>query len=121
MDRRVRLLAKTSGYGLATGSLVGAAVWAAGWGGYRNVLMGASSGMYVGILVTAYILATPTKPNKIRGNPFSPRQPVNPEDDQIPEEDFQSSFQQKEIPAIQKLRAQLNRPAFWMPIVKLDF
>lgn len=85
MDKRLKLAMKTGGYGAAAGFVLGAGSMALGMGGYRNMLMGASSGLYAGILLAAYIIATPD-PEKEQyehrpgSNPYKPRRPVGPED-----------------------------------------
>jgi len=96
LDRRLKLMFKTAGYGAAAGALIGGAVTALGVGDIRNVFMGASSGMYAGILLAAYIVATP--PNRDaerRQNPYSPRRRVGPNDwenEGWEEEDFNKTL-----------------------------
>lgn len=93
LDKRLKLAFKTAGYGAGAGFVLGAGSMALGMGGARNILMGTSAGMYAGILLAAYIIATPSEDAAAshgpRKNPFAPRRPVGPDDyDDSDREDF---------------------------------
>lgn len=88
IDKRLKLAMKTGGYGAAAGAVIGAATIALGYGGYRNILMGASSGLYAGLLFAAYIIATPNESEFRPGqNPYRPRKPINSDDYEDSSED----------------------------------
>lgn len=78
MDKKLKLLFKTSAYGAGAGFIIGAGTAAIGLGGVRNAFMGASAGLYAGILLAAYIIATPedTSLNRFQ-QPYRPRMPID--------------------------------------------
>lgn len=90
LDKRLKLAFKTGGYGAAAGAVIGAGTWALGLGSFKNTLMGASAGLYAGILLAAYLVATKEDPQKKAiQNPYSPRRPVEGEDyEDEPEDNY---------------------------------
>lgn len=95
IDRRLKLVFKTGGYGAAAGVVVGAGTMVLGLGDYRNILMGASLGLYAGILLGAYIILTPPSSDDAsagqydRRRPYAPRRPLGPDDwSDVPDEDM---------------------------------
>ncbi len=80
MDKKVLVMFRTAGYGAGAGLLVGAATWTMGIGTSRNLMMGASFGLYAGILFGVYILATQEEPAGKPESPWRPKRPVGPED-----------------------------------------
>ncbi|MBI3543383.1 MAG: hypothetical protein HY075_08950 [Deltaproteobacteria bacterium] len=144
LDKRLKLMFKTAGYGAAAGFVIGAGTTALGMGGFRNILMGTSAGMYAGIALAAYIVATPSEdaaPEQGRGarrprGPYAPRKPVGPNDyEEGEEEDFKDHLPpRKDEPESridlrfgpervaggieQRRRAEL---AFWTPLLAIRF
>jgi hypothetical protein len=94
IDKRLKLAFKTGGYGAAAGFVIGAGTMALGLGNYRNMLMGASSGLYAGILFAVYIVASqPDKKKLMRSkNPYAPRQPID--EDTWEEDDDEDHFKE---------------------------
>lgn len=140
LDKRLKLLFKTAGYGAAAGLVLGAASTAMGLGGFRNVLMGTSAGLYAGIALAAYIVLTPPERPAPRGmNPYAPRKPVGPEDPDTDEEEIQEMVPNRQQPGssielalpAEKLAADpelMARPAsaaaakaIWTPILVMQF
>ena len=128
IDKRLKLMFKTAGYGAAAGALVGAGTFALGLGGFRNVLMGASSGMYAGILLAAYIVATPDENPSARRkmrNPYAPRPRAEPgEMEDQPEDEYKQMLppdQDNQGTQILKKSPQRAEIVMWAPLVSLHF
>lgn len=120
MDRKVLLMFKTAGYGAGAGLLVGAATWTMGIGTSRNLMVGASLGLYAGILFGVYILATQEEPVGKPENPWKPRRPVGPEDWRNEPQDDMSRVS----PATLERRltfAQAPAALAWTPLVSVTF
>ncbi len=139
IDKKVTLMFKTAGYGIAAGLLVGAATWTMGIGTSKNMLTGASLGLYAGIILGGYILLTQND-QKSSGprNPWAPGRPVGPDDwKDIPEGEIDGAsliFQQKKIGNYDifermgnggsKMTDQnglTNQVAVWSPLVAVRF
>lgn len=134
LDKRLKLLFKTAGYGAAAGFVLGAGSVAMGLGGTRNILMGTSSGLYAGIALAGYIIATPNEDEPERTgrglqNPYAPRRPVSPEDYEEDDEEMQ-----RHLPDQPESRLELDAPtsvavimaaprevAIWAPVVAMEF
>jgi hypothetical protein len=140
LDRRLGLMFKTAGWGAAAGAVVGAGTSAMGLGGIRNVFMGASAGMYAGILLAAYIVATPSEPGpkKAIHNPYPKKRPVGPNDWQYedeeeyddilpPEQKDQSSTRGLELrwavtdTQRERMRVIPRETGVWTQLVSLEF
>jgi hypothetical protein len=134
MDKRLKLAIKTGGYGAAIGAVVGGATWVLGMGGVRDVFMGASSGMYAGVLLAAYIVSTQDEtdqPHSRAKNPYAPRKPAGPHDweneDQDDNEEPKPQSLNKVVPQntvpiqlVQNIPAQ-KRAQVWAPLFSLSF
>ena len=136
MDKKLKLLFKTSAYGAGAGFIIGAGTAAIGLGGVRNAFMGASAGLYAGILLAAYIIATPedTTLNRFQ-QPYRPRMPIdtNAPSDSIEDYDtgselghYNESPAQATMLVMQPLDSQhtLRQPAglvLWMPVLTYEF
>ena len=147
LDKRLKLMFKTGGYGAAAGAVIGAGTIAMGLGGYQNLLMGASSGLYAGILLAGYIVATQEDSSGGKGrqgprNPYSPKKPVRDGDwEHEPEENYREMLPREpesefrllpENPlrlatvSTNKFGAERNgftlrQVVVWMPMVTLQF
>lgn len=136
LDRRLKLMFKTAAYGAGAGALIGGAVTALGVGDARNIFMGASSGMYAGILLAAYIVMTPPdRSESLRQNPYAPRRRVGPNDwenEGWDEEDFQQNmdpynpdntmrFRRTDVFADENQVRKSPQLLVWMPIVSVGF
>jgi hypothetical protein len=123
LDKRLGLIFKTAGYGAAAGAVIGAGTVALGLGGFRNVLMGASSGMYAGILLGAYVVLTPDETGPSRGrarNPYPARRPVGPQD----WEDYDEEEVREHLPPEREDQGALLRPrevVVWAPVLTVVF
>ena len=112
LDKRLKMLFKTAGYGAAAGFVIGAATTAMGLGGFRNILMGTSSGLYAGIALAGYIILTPPDNGRSgpRGrNPYAPKKPVGPDDYENDDEQIQEMVPnrdqpQSSVPMLHQLR-----------------
>lgn len=137
IDKRLKLMFKTAGYGAAAGLVIGAGTAALGMGGFRNVLMGTSAGMYAGILLAAYIVATPNEGHSSRNdqrarNPYAPRKPVGPDDYDEDDDGIERHLPPKRddgalVPA-EHLQLMLGQEkgrhpeiAVWAPLVSVQF
>lgn len=57
MDPKLKIVAESAGYGVVSGTLLGAATLAFGGGG-RNIAKGASIGLYAGLVFGAYVITS---------------------------------------------------------------
>ncbi|MEW6057008.1 MAG: hypothetical protein AB1540_10375 [Bdellovibrionota bacterium] len=137
LDKRLKLMFKTAGYGAAAGAVIGAGTIAMGLGNFQNVLMGASSGMYAGILLAGYIVFTQddykqTHYRQGPRNPYAPKRPAREEDwEEGPEENYEDYIppDQREsslidLPDARKLAAGGARRAefvLWTPVFQVQF
>jgi hypothetical protein len=116
IDKRLKLMFKTAGYGAAGGLVIGAATAALGFGGFRNAFMGASAGMYAGIALAAYIIATPdenTDRPKKSHNPYAPRKPVGPDD-------YDDDTDMDDMRSMSPNRGSDNRPAGALDLASVE-
>lgn len=81
IDKRLKLVIKTSILGAFAGTIVGAGAYAAGAVPLPKMFIGTSIGMYAGALFAGYIIATPEK--NTYHNPRMPRRPLDPEDEPL--------------------------------------
>ncbi|MBI2606347.1 MAG: hypothetical protein HYW49_09735 [Deltaproteobacteria bacterium] len=120
MDKKVLVMFRTAGYGAGAGLLVGAATWTMGIGTSRNLMVGASLGLYAGILFGVYILATQEEPVGRPESPWRPKRPVGPEDWKNEPQDDMSRVR----PATLERRltfAQTPAAAVWTPVISVSF
>ncbi len=124
IDKRLKLTFKTAGYGAATGAALGAGAWAfgVGYNDYRNVLLGASLGMYAGILLAAYIVFVPDKETSANKNPFAPRKPIGPEDWEEESQEYweQEMLRKQEESSFNKSKI-FAKPIAWLPVFQFRF
>lgn len=133
IDKRLKLVFKTAGYGAAAGLVIGAGTMVMGMGNYRNMLMGASAGLYAGILLGAYIIVTANEPEPgARRNMNLPQKPVGPNDwEEVSPEDLppenkppsDGTFLPK-LPERNELWAGARASAqvvVWTPVMSLEF
>lgn len=139
LDKRLKLAMKTAGYGAAAGLVIGAGTMALGLGGYKNILMGTSSGLYAGLGLAAYIIATPNEDESANRNgprnPYAPRRAVGPNDYDPDEEGLEEHLPpQKQEPdsqvlaprgfevamAEKSLRGQREK-GVWIPVLSLSW
>lgn len=130
MDRRLKVGIKSSLLGAALGSAVGAGAWVAGLGNYKTVFMGASIGLYAGMLLGAYIVFWPEEKMKTYQKPlYRPRTPVRKDsweyedEETIPQEILdQGSFRPEVGTSDIKIAATApNQKAIWLPILTAQF
>ncbi|MBI3557065.1 MAG: hypothetical protein HY074_12450 [Deltaproteobacteria bacterium] len=131
IDKRLKLMFKTAGYGAAGGLVIGAGTMAMGMGGFRNVLMGTSAGLYAGIALAAYIIATPNEDESAGAhrqgprNPYQPRKPVGPDDYDEDDDGLEQHLPPKQPDSSLSPRLDDGRRpaevAVWAPIVSLEF
>lgn len=144
LDKRVKLMFKTAGYGAAAGFIIGAGTAAMGMGGLRNAFMGASAGMYAGILLAAYVIVTPPDEPDRPKRPVGPRRPMGPEDwreesddeyeNMIDKRDDESMANQPRSDLLSRsdeglngralgapIQLELHDALVWMPVLSLNF
>ena len=141
MDKKLKMMLKTSGYGAAAGLGAGAAAWAIGLGGPRTAFIGTSLGLYAGIALGVYVLATANYDLPKRKNPLGPRRPVGPDDwenenpenyeNMVPPEESRidslkdvklSKSEELRFLELEKSRVQSQREvALWMPLLTLNW
>lgn len=143
LDKRVKLVFKTAAYGAGAGFLAGGAVWAMGIGGldnYRNLFIGTSLGLYAGLALGVFVVATPPEPRApIKGNnPYAPKRPVGSDDWMNEDEEIEEYKRESRIHTTMPLVAQRDpvldsrqslslsargndKPVFWMPLAQVIF
>ena len=140
MDRRLKVLMKTSALGSIGGTLLGAAAWGLGLVPVKGMFMGSSIGFYSGILLGAYLIATPDKKQRFP-DPTLPRQSVpkryddedeleQDEMDEIappppaaprPGADAQGAARQLDGIMLSALKFKKVDYKVWVPVVSLQF
>ena len=138
IDKRLKVAFKTAAYGAGAGFLIGAGAYALGVGDWKNLLMGASSGMYAGIAFAGYLILSQDEYQKEKQrarNPYRPRKPVGP-DDWEEEEDGDDESLKKHLPPETSLRLESDtsrilgrvKPsikraevAVWAPVFSIQF
>ncbi len=139
LDKRLKLAFKTAGYGAAGGLIIGAGTMAMGLGGFRNVLMGTSAGLYAGLALAAYIIATPPEDQQSgrrQGprNPYGPRKPVGPDDYDEDEDGLEQHLQPRQPESslapdspdlVDRVESgtgrRISEVAVWAPLVSWEF
>lgn len=126
LDKRLKLMFKTAAYGAAGGLVIGGATAAMGIGDARNMFMGASSGMYAGILLAAYIIATPPDhDDQPAPNPYSPKKPTNSSDWKDGEWDEEEYQKKEQYSPDNSRREELPKgkpqALVWMPVLSFKF
>lgn len=136
LDKRLKLAFKTAAYGAGAGFLIGAGTYALGIGDWKNMFMGASSGMYAGLALAGYIILTQddymAEKRRLK-NPYAPRRPVGPDDweeeddegieDHIPPEE-ESRLQRDTARLLAVARGQNAKSSevgIWAPVVRFRF
>ncbi len=134
LDKRVKMVFKTSAYGAGVGLLAGGAFWAMGIGGldnFRNLMIGTSLGLYAGLALGLYVVAIPPEPRGAvkPANPNAPRQPVGPNDWMEEDEDIEE-YKRSQVPAATSYWADSRNPmrpigplraALWIPLAQVAF
>ena len=141
LDKRLKLTFKTAAYGAGAGLVIGAGTAALGMGGIKNAFMGASAGMYAGILFAGYLIFTHESPKERAmqrsRNPYGPRRPIDGDDwRDMDEEEYQNFLPPEEAPPSEGAALnggsnvaclgggtafQSETPLIWSPIVTLEF
>lgn len=122
LDSRVKVIFKTAGYGAATGALLGVGSLVVADGEARNVLLGASLGLYTGILFGVYIVATADEERPAFRDLNERRQPVRPQEyngDFYREEEIQQLLPAP--PKTNKGSGLLQQRSIQIPLVHIVF
>ena len=130
LDKRLNLALKTAGYGAAGGFLIGAGTYALGIGGWKNMLMGASGGMYAGIALAGYLILTQddyvAEKQRRSRNPYAPKTPVSPddwEDEENDDEDLRDHLPPEQEDTSLRNEDRLRPPELvvWTPVFSMNF
>jgi len=110
LSPQVKVIAITSGYGAVAGTLVGLASMAFGTKS-KAIFVGASLGLYAGILTGAYLVMYP---------PENSREVPNREDDIYPNERY-NKLLLPETEMLARLSHEKQKPVFHLPLVQVIF
>ena len=131
LDKRLSLGLKTAGYGAAGGFLLGAGTYALGIGDWKNMLIGTSAGMYMGIALAGYLILTQddylAEKQQRSKNRYAPRRPVTPddwEDEDNEDEDLREHLPEQTDPDARLKKGDKLRPTelvVWAPVFSMRF
>lgn len=135
LDKRLKLAFKTAAYGAGAGFLIGAGTYAMGLGDWKNMFMGASSGMYAGLALAGYLILTQddyVAEKKRMQRPYAPRKPVGPDDweeeddegveDHVPPEESRLQRDTARLLAVARGRSlKAVEVSVWAPVVSFRF